>query len=68
MGGDSPKGFLNGNYYKIKRISEIMSVLELKDGQTQILTEVETLKIDLRKRRGCLSITTDGEGSENTTS
>jgi hypothetical protein len=38
--GDTVKSFLNGNYYKVKRIVNSMVVLESEDGQSQILTEV----------------------------
>jgi hypothetical protein len=31
--GDTVKSFLNGNYYKVKRIVENMAVLESEDGQ-----------------------------------
>jgi hypothetical protein len=48
--GDTVKSFLNGNYYKVKRIVKSMAVLESEDGQSQILTEVETLNLFYKKK------------------
>jgi flagellum-specific peptidoglycan hydrolase FlgJ len=48
--GDIVKSFLNGNYYKVKRIVKTMAVLESEDGQSQILTEVETLNLFYKKK------------------
>ncbi|HUL23665.1 MAG TPA: hypothetical protein VLZ10_19575 [Thermodesulfobacteriota bacterium] len=49
--GDTVKSFLNGNYYKVKRIVNSMVVLESsKDGQSQILTEVENLNLFYKKK------------------
>jgi hypothetical protein len=47
--GDTVKSLLNGNYYKVKRIVNSMVVLESEDGQSQILTEVETLNLFYKK-------------------
>jgi len=47
--GDTVKSFLNGNYYKVKRIVKNMAVLESEDGQSQILTEAETLNLFYNK-------------------
>jgi len=48
--GDTVKSLLNGNYYKVKRIVNSMVVLESKDGQSQILTEVENLNLFYKQR------------------
>ena len=48
--GDTVKSFLNGNYYKVKRIVNSMFVLESEDGQSQILTEVENLNLFYKKK------------------
>ena len=47
--GDIVKSLFNGNYYKVKRIVKSMAVLESEDGQSQILTEVETLNLFYKK-------------------
>jgi hypothetical protein len=49
-GGDTVKSYLNGNYYKVKRIVNSMVVLESEDGQSQILTEVENLNLFYKKK------------------
>jgi len=49
--GDTVKSFLNGNYYKVKRIVKNMAVLESEDGQSQILTEAETLNLFYNKEK-----------------
>jgi hypothetical protein len=48
--GDTVKSFLNGNYYKVKRIVKSMAVLESEDGQSQILTDVEALDLFYKKK------------------
>jgi flagellum-specific peptidoglycan hydrolase FlgJ len=48
--GDIVKSFLNGNYYKVKRIVNSLVVLESEDGQTQILTEVGNLNLFYKKK------------------
>ena len=48
--GDIVRSFLNGNYYKVKRIVNSMVVLESEDGQSQILTEVENLHLFYKKK------------------
>jgi hypothetical protein len=48
--GDTVKSSLNGNYYRVKRIVNSLAVLESEDGQSQILTEVETLKLFYKKK------------------
>jgi hypothetical protein len=48
--GDTVKSLLNGSYYKVKRIVNSMVVLESKDGQSQILTEVENLNLFYKKK------------------
>jgi len=48
--GDTVKSLFNGNYYKVKRIVKSMAVLESEDGQSQILTEVETLNLFYKRR------------------
>ena len=48
--GDTVKSFLNGNYYKVKKIVKSMAVLESEDGRSQILTEVETLNLFYKKK------------------
>jgi flagellum-specific peptidoglycan hydrolase FlgJ len=49
--GDTVKSFLNGNYYKVKRIVKNMAVLESEDGQSQILTEAESLNLFYNKEK-----------------
>ena len=48
--GDIVKSSFNGNYYKVKRIVKTMAVLESEDGQSQILTEVDTLNLFYKKK------------------
>ena len=48
--GDIVKSFLNGNYYKVKKIVNSLVVLESEDGQTQILTEAENLNLFYKKK------------------
>jgi hypothetical protein len=48
--GDIVRSFLNGNCYKVKRIVNSMVVLESEDGQSQILTEVESLNLFYKKK------------------
>ena len=48
--GDIVKSFLNGNYYKVKRIVNSLVVLESEDGHTQILTEVGNLNLFYKKK------------------
>ena len=48
--GDIVRSFLNGNCYKVKRTVNSMVVLESEDGQSQILTEVENLKLFYKKK------------------
>jgi hypothetical protein len=48
--GDIVKSFLNGNYYKVKRIVKSMVVLESEDGQTEILTKVENLNLFYKRK------------------
>ena len=49
--GDTVKSFWNGNCYKVKRIVKNMAVLESEDGQSQILTEAETLNLFYNKEK-----------------
>ena len=48
--GDTVKSLLNGNYYKVKTIVNSMAVLQSEDGQNQILTDVENLKLFYKKK------------------
>jgi len=48
--GDIFKSVLNGKDYRIKKVVESMVVLESQEGQSQILTEVSTLKIFYMKK------------------
>jgi hypothetical protein len=48
--GDTVRSILNGIEYKVKRIVRRMAVLESKDGKSQILTELENLKLFYKKR------------------
>ena len=47
--GDTVKNLLNGKYYKVKRIMKNIAVLQSEDGQSQILTEVESLSLFYQK-------------------
>jgi hypothetical protein len=46
------RSILNGIEYKVKKIVRRMAVLESKDGKSQILTELENLKLFYKKKRG----------------
>ncbi|HXX35786.1 MAG TPA: hypothetical protein VEM15_15055 [Thermodesulfobacteriota bacterium] len=48
--GDTVKNLFNGKYYKIKRITKNMAILQSEDGQSQILTEVENLNLFYEKK------------------
>jgi len=48
--GDTVRSILNGMEYKIKKIVERMAVLESQDGKSQIVTEVDTLKLFYRDK------------------
>ena len=48
--GDTVKSVLNGFYYKIRKIGNRLAVLESQGGKSQILTEVDTLKIFYEKK------------------
>ena len=48
--GDTVKSFLNGKYYKVRKIVRSMAVLQSEDGQSQILTEVENLNLFYKKK------------------
>ena len=48
--GDIFKSVLNGKDYRIKKVVESRVVLESQEGQSQILTEVSTLKIFYMKK------------------
>ena len=50
--GDTVRSILNGIEYKVKRIVRRTAVLESKDGKSQILTELENLKLFYKKKRG----------------
>ncbi|MGA2515517.1 MAG: hypothetical protein ABSG44_03085 [Thermodesulfobacteriota bacterium] len=58
--GDTVKNLFNGKYYKVKKITKGMAVLQSEDGQSQILTEVENLNLfyekmeDIRAVRVCI--------------
>jgi len=46
--------FLNGNCHELKRIVRSMAVLESEHGQSQISTEVKTLKDRLKEKKTML--------------
>jgi hypothetical protein len=48
--GTTVRSILNGIEYKIKRIVKSMAVLESQDGKSQIITEVEALKLFYREK------------------
>jgi len=48
--GDTIRSLLNGNDYKVKTIVNSMAVLQSEDGQTQILTDIENLKLFYKKK------------------
>jgi hypothetical protein len=48
--GDIFKSILNGEYYIIKKVVEHMAMLESQNGEKQILTEVDTLRLFYRKK------------------
>ena len=48
--GDTVRSILNGIEYKIKKIVERMAVLESQDGKSQIVTEVDSLKLFYRDK------------------
>ena len=48
--GDTVRSILNGMEYKIKKIVERMAVLESQDGKSQIVTEVDSLKLFYRDK------------------
>jgi len=48
--GATLKSFLNGKYYKVKRIVKSMVVLQSEDGQSQILTGAENLSLFYKKK------------------
>jgi hypothetical protein len=48
--GDTVRSILNGIEYKVKKIVENMAVLESQDGKSQIITEVDTLKLFYREK------------------
>ena len=50
--GDTVRSVLNGIEYKVKKIVKRMAVLESQDGKSQILTELENLKLFYKKKRG----------------
>jgi len=48
--GDTVRSILNGIEYKVKKIVKSMAVLESHDGKSQIITEVDTLKLFYREK------------------
>lgn len=48
--GDTVRSILNGIEYKVKKIVKSMAVLESQDGKSQIITEVDTLRLFYRER------------------
>jgi len=48
--GDTVRSILNGIEYKVKKIVERMAVLESQDGKSQIVTEVDSLKLFYRDK------------------
>jgi len=47
--GDIFKSYLNGSVYIVKKIANKMAVLESKNGESHILTDIENLGIFYRK-------------------
>jgi len=48
--GDTVRSILNGIEYKVKKIVKRMVVLESQDGKSNIVTEVDTLKLFYRDK------------------
>jgi hypothetical protein len=47
--GDRVSSILNGIEYQVKKIVKKMVVLESQDGKSQVLTEVDNLRLFYRK-------------------
>ena len=48
--GKTVRSILNGIEYKIKKIVKRMAVLESQNGKSQIITEVDALKLFYREK------------------
>jgi hypothetical protein len=48
--GDTIRSLLNGIDNKVKTIVNSMAVLQSEDGQSQILTDIENLKLFYKKK------------------
>ena len=48
--GDTVRSILNGIEYKVKKIVKRMAVLESQDGKSQVITEVDALKVFYREK------------------
>ena len=48
--GDTVRSILNGIEYRVKKIVKSMAVLESQDGKSQIITEVDALKLFYREK------------------
>jgi len=48
--GDTVRSILNGKDYQVKKFVKSKAVLESKDGKSQIITEIETLKLFYREK------------------
>jgi hypothetical protein len=50
--GDILKSILDGEDYIIKKVVRNMAMLESQNGERQILTELDTLRLFYRKKEG----------------
>ena len=48
--GDTVRSILNGKDYQVKKFVKNKALLESKDGKSQIITEIETLKLFYREK------------------
>jgi len=48
--GDTVRSILNGMEYKVKKIVKSLAVLESQDGKSNIVTEVDALKLFYREK------------------
>lgn len=48
--GDTVKSLFDGKCYEVKKIVKNMAVLQSEDGQNQVLTDVENLKLFYKKK------------------
>ncbi len=53
--GDTVRSILNGIEYKVKKIVKRMAVLESQDGKSQIITELDTLRLFYREKEDVMA-------------